>query len=161
ALAEGIEHIAGATGSTSEASVQAFHSLPNQALIDMGDFVGGMLKYVRGHPVPKVTVAGGFGKMTKMAQGAMDLHSGRSQVDFDWLARRVELLDGDPAMVDQVRAANTAKQAYELARSADIDLASDIANNAMEAGYRVLRGSDVELDIVVIDRDGAIIGRAS
>ncbi len=161
ALAEGMEHIAGATGSTSEASVQAFYDLPNQALIDMGDFVGGMLKYIRDHPLPKVTVAGGFGKMTKMAQGAMDLHSGRSQVDFDWLARRVELLDGGAELVEQVRAANTANQAYELARAADIDLASDIANNAMEAGYRVLRGSDVELDIVVVDRDGGVIGRAS
>ena len=42
--------------STSEAAVQRLHGLPEHALIDMGDFAGGMLKYLRRHPVPRVTV---------------------------------------------------------------------------------------------------------
>ena len=66
--------------------MRALSELPLEALIDMGDFAGGMLKYLREHPVPRLTVAGGFGKMIKLAQGALDLHSGRSQVDFSWLA---------------------------------------------------------------------------
>ena len=53
----------------------------------MGDFVGGMLKYLRRHPVPRVTIAGGFGKMTKLAQGLLDLHSKRGAVDNAALAR--------------------------------------------------------------------------
>ena len=64
-------------------------------------------------------------------------------------------------LVKAVAGANTAKQAFELAAEARIDLAHDIANNAMEAGYRVLRGSEVELDVLVVDRDGEVIGRAS
>jgi cobalt-precorrin-5B (C1)-methyltransferase len=87
ARATGISHVAGSTGSTSEEAVRKLHQLPLDALIDMGDFAGGMLKYLRTHPVPRVTIAGGFGKISKLAQGALDLHSGRSQVDFDWLAR--------------------------------------------------------------------------
>ena len=161
ARAEGLEHIAGATGSTSETAVKAFHRLEDAALIDMGDFVGGMLKYVRSHPVKRVTVAGGIGKMTKMAQGAMDLHSGRSQVDFGWLAGRVGMLGGGPDTCDAVANANTAKQAFELAAQCGVDLGPDIANNAMEAGYRVLRGSGVELDVLVVDRRGGIVGRAA
>ena len=61
-------------------------ALPDIALIDMGDFVGGMLKYMRRHPVPNLSILGGFGKMVKLSQGATDLHSARSQVDFDRLA---------------------------------------------------------------------------
>src|SRR5262249_48773046 len=41
ARAGGIAHIAAATGSTSEAAVQRWLGLPEIALIDMGDFVGG------------------------------------------------------------------------------------------------------------------------
>ena len=37
----------------------------------MGDFVGGMLKYVKAHPVERVTIAGGFAKIVKLAQGAI------------------------------------------------------------------------------------------
>ncbi len=40
-------------GSTSEAAVQRLHGLTEPALIDMGDFAGGMLKYLRRHPVPR------------------------------------------------------------------------------------------------------------
>ena len=51
ARAMGLNHVAGATGRTSEAAVQKLHDLPETALIDMGDFVGGMLKYLRS-PLP-------------------------------------------------------------------------------------------------------------
>ena len=58
-----------------------------------GRWVFGMLKYLRRNPVPRVTIAGGFGKLTKLAQGFLDLHSGRSQVDFTWLADRLAELE--------------------------------------------------------------------
>ena len=71
----GLDHIAGATGADLAKAIQALHGLPEIALIDMGDFVGGMLKYVRSHPVAHVTIAGGVAKMTKLAQGMLDVHS--------------------------------------------------------------------------------------
>src|SRR5918912_1263308 len=40
ARAAGLEHIAAATGATSEQAVQRLYGLPDHALIDMGDFVG-------------------------------------------------------------------------------------------------------------------------
>jgi cobalt-precorrin-5B (C1)-methyltransferase len=160
ARAAGFTHIAGSTGSTSEAAVQRLHQLPLEALIDMGDFVGGMLKYVREHPLPRVTVAGGFGKITKMAQGAMDLHSGRSQVDFDWLAGRVLALGGGDEAAAQVRRANTAMEAEAAARAVALPLPDDVARSAREAGIAMLRGADVALDIVVVDRAGQVIGHA-
>ena len=55
---------------------------PSEAYLDMGDFVGGLCKYLRRHPVERLTIAGGFAKMAKLAQGAMDLHSARGTVDL-------------------------------------------------------------------------------
>src|ERR1700687_2467243 len=49
ARAAGFEHIAAATGTTSERAVQRLYDLPEAALIDMGDFAGGTLKYLRRH----------------------------------------------------------------------------------------------------------------
>ena len=160
ARAAGLGHVAGATGSTSEAAVKRLYGLPDEALIDMGDFVGGMLKHLRAHPVARVTVAGGFGKLVKMAQGAMDLHSGRSQVDFEWLAARLRELAGNGALDEKVRCANTAMEVEVLARDRGIDLAGEIARLAVEAGRRILRGGGIALDVVVVSRDGEVIGRA-
>ena len=50
ARAAGLAHIAAATGTTSERAVQQLYDLPDHALIDMGDFVGGTLKYLRAPP---------------------------------------------------------------------------------------------------------------
>ena len=54
--------------------MQRRYGLPEHALIDMGDFVGGTLKYLRSHPVPRLTLAGGFAKLAKLAAGHLDLH---------------------------------------------------------------------------------------
>ncbi|MCL4162257.1 UNVERIFIED_CONTAM: hypothetical protein GTU68_050971, partial [Idotea baltica] len=86
ARADGLTHVAGCTGNMSEKAVQSLYSLPDHAMMDMGDFVGGMVKYMRRNPIARLTIGGGIGKLTKLAQGAVDLHSGRSQVDFDMLA---------------------------------------------------------------------------
>jgi len=66
--------------------VQLLYGLPETALIDMGDCVGGTLKYLRRHPVPRVSLAGGFAKLAKLATGHLDLHSSRSAVDVPVLA---------------------------------------------------------------------------
>ena len=155
ARATGLSHVAGATGSTSEDAVRKLYKLPLEALIDMGDFAGGMLKYLRSHPVPRLTVAGGFGKITKLAQGALDLHSERSKVDFGWLASAM------PERVRaQVRHANTAQEVAELARAIGYDLPSRVARAALGTVREALRGAPVEADVVITDREGNIVGRA-
>ena len=148
ARASGLTHVAGCTGSTSEAAVQRLHGLPDHAMLDMGDFVGGMLKYLRRHPVARVTIGGGIGKMTKLAQGAMDLHSGRSQVDFAALAA----LCGDARVAD----ANTALQAYQIAGKSVAQAVADQALAVVQAGF----GGKMTFDIVVIDRAGTVLARA-
>ena len=73
ARAAGEPHVAGATGNMSEKAAQTALSLPDHAMLDMGDFAGGVLKYMVRNPIPRLTIAGGFGKLTKLAQGALDL----------------------------------------------------------------------------------------
>ncbi|WP_298291195.1 cobalt-precorrin-5B (C(1))-methyltransferase [uncultured Litoreibacter sp.] len=151
AIASDTRHVAGCTGSTSEATVQKLHKLPDHAMLDMGDFAGGLLKYLKKHPVARITIGGGIGKMTKLAQGARDLHSKRSQVDFAVL--------GDWAIgagLPDVRDANTALEAFERAGS---QLAGIIARNALSEVNNMLEGTDIKADIVVIDRAGKVIAQ--
>lgn len=156
ARAQGLAHIAGATGAVSEKAVQAFHHLPDDALIDMGDFVGGLLKYVRHHPIERLTIAGGFAKMTKLAQGMLDLHSRRGAVDLDWLASHAVAAGGDAALAGRIRAANTALEAFTLAKQAGVDLAKAIADAAWPVAAKAVADGAQALEIVVIDRDGTI-----
>ncbi|MGR3323341.1 MAG: cobalt-precorrin-5B (C(1))-methyltransferase [Pseudooceanicola sp.] len=148
ARATGLTHVAGCTGASSERTVQALHGLDQGAMLDMGDFAGGMLKYIAAHPVPRVTLGGGIGKLTKFAQGAGDLHSGRSQVDFADLAARFGRLG--------VAGANTALEALEMIGP---DYPAWVAGAALEQ-MRARLGPGIAADVVVTDRAGNVLARA-
>ena len=157
--ANGLTHAIAATGSTSEDAANARYNLPLEALLDMGDFAGGLLKYLRNHPIDRLTLAGGFAKFTKLAQGAMDLHSGRSQVDMNWLAERARELGLPDDDVTSIRSANTALEALEIT-SGRIDLPTHIAKQAREQAIAILRGSPVEVEVLIFSRDGMLLGKA-
>jgi cobalt-precorrin-5B (C1)-methyltransferase len=157
ALAQSLTHIAGATGAVSEKAVQRLHNLPDDALIDMGDFVGGLLKYLRRHPIETLTIAGGFAKMTKLGQGMLDLHARRGAVDLGFLAERALAAGGDAALAENIRDANTGFEALELATSAGIDLPGEIANAAWRTAAKTLEHGARTLEIVVVDRHGHVV----
>ena len=152
ARAEGLTHVGACTGATSERTVQDLFTLPDYAMLDMGDFSGGLLKYLAKHPVPRLTIGGGIGKMVKMAQGAVDLHSGRSTVDFAALGR----LSVSLGLAD-VSDANTALEALERTGA---ELANAIARQVKTQATRQSRDKIKQIDVVVINRDGTIMGRA-
>jgi cobalt-precorrin-5B (C1)-methyltransferase len=160
ARATGLRHIAGATGSTSEAAVARYHTLQEDALIDMGDFAGGMLKYVRRHPIARVTIAGGFAKLTKLAQGYLDLHSQRSSLDLGALGAMAGELGASAELERRIASANTALEAWLLADAARIPLAGAVARRARTTALAVLDGAEIALDVLVVDRQGTPIAHA-
>lgn len=161
ARALGHDHIAGAVGSTSEAAIAALDRLPETALIDMGDFVGGMLKYLKRHPVDRVTIAGGFAKMVKLSQGLADLHSRAGSVDLDHLARLAAEAGASGEFVAAIPAANSALDVLQRAEAAGIDIAAVVAARAAEAAVKLAAGSGLDLDIAVFDRAGHLLARSA
>ncbi|MEU1283024.1 cobalt-precorrin-5B (C(1))-methyltransferase [Kitasatospora sp. NPDC005856] len=160
ARAAGRTHVAGCTGSTSEKVAVAEHGLPEDALLDMGDFAGAVLKYLKRHPVPRLTIAGGFAKLSKLAAGHLDLHSARSQVDKGYLADLARRGGADEALVGAVAGANTALEAVQLCRAAGVPLGDLVAEAARATALGVLLGSPVAVDVICIDRAGTVVGRA-
>ena len=157
ARAMGFDHVAGSTGNTTEVAVAKLHGLDEVQLIDMGDFVGGMLKYLKTHPVAKVTVAGGIGKMVKLAQGLADLHSKRGAVDHDFLAGVAETAGAPAAVAERVRHANTALEVLEIARETGFDLGRPIAEAGWTTAARLLAGAPIALEVAVFDRQGGLV----
>lgn len=158
ARAAGLNHIAAATGSTSEAAARKLYGLTDQALIDMGDFAGGLLKYLREHPVEKLTIASGFGKISKLAQGHMDLHSSRSDIDLVALAKTAAVLGASKELQAEMLAANTAIGAMKMCLENGVPLGDAVARQAREVALAVLSGG-VDVEVIVYDRQGNLVGR--
>lgn len=161
ARALGLTHVAGATGRTSEDAVMRLHALPENALIDMGDFVGGMLKHLRTHEIARVTIAGGVAKMTKLAQGLLDLHSQRGAVDLAALATLAAHAGAPPALLERIRTANTAAEAFAHAQAEGVALGDVVAQAAQATALAVVEGRDIAIETVLFDREGAMVGRAA
>ncbi|MEV1052195.1 cobalt-precorrin-5B (C(1))-methyltransferase [Streptomyces sp. NPDC049887] len=161
ARAAGRTHLAGCTGSTSEKTVVALYGLPEDALLDMGDFAGAVLKYVRRHPVDRLTVCGGFAKLSKLAAGHMDLHSARSQVDKGFLAELARRGGADETLAAEVAAANTGLAALQSCAARGVPLGDLVAVTARDRALEVLRGAPVTVDVVCVDRAGTVVGRSA
>ena len=157
--ADGLDHMAGCTGSTSEQAVAARYRFGDGNIIDMGDFAGGLLKYVRDHPIPKLTIAGGFAKLSKLAEGHMDLHSKRSQVDVAALASLVAELTDEEPLLSRVRTAETAGQVLLAAEEAGLPLGNAVAAKAKAVCAGELR-SAADVEVIVYNRQGQLVGEA-
>jgi cobalt-precorrin-5B (C1)-methyltransferase len=154
-----LTHVAAATGSTSERAVQAYYRLPDMALIDMGDFVGGTLKYLRRHPIARVTLAGGFAKIAKLAAGHLDLHSSHATVDLPRLTALLAEHGATGDLLDHARAAGSANEMLLLAQGVGLPLADEVAQQARGVALKHL-DCECALEVMVFDRDAGLIGRA-
>lgn len=160
ARAAGLQHVAGATGRTSETAVQALYGLPDLALIDMGDFVGGMLKHLRERPIPRVSIAGGVAKITKLAQGRLDLHSKRGAADLVALAQLAAEAGAAAALAERIAQANTVAECFQHASKAQFPLGEAVAQLARGVAADVLRGADIELEVLIFDRQGELVAQS-
>ena len=162
ANANGIHHIAATTGSTSEAAIKAHYALTDMALLEMGDFAGAVLKHLRKVPIAKVSLCGGFGKISKLANGHMDLNSRASSIDFEQLENIAASLGAEENLLAQIRNANTSMQVYKLCEEAGIAMGDAICEAALAVARRVLKHQEksIQLEVWAVDRQGNFVGSA-
>jgi len=159
ARANGYTHIAACTGNASEDAMRAHYHLPDIALIEMGDFAGAVLKHMRRAPVERLSICGGFGKLSKLAAGHLDLHSRNSSIDLVQLASWAAEHGADAALQEAIRASNTSQQAMALARDAGIALGDIVCGHALNVARDIVPAS-VHVEMFAIDRQGNITGVA-
>ncbi|MCE1117885.1 MULTISPECIES: cobalt-precorrin-5B (C(1))-methyltransferase [Pseudomonas] len=155
----GYTHIAACTGNASEDTMRRVYGLPEIALIEMGDFVGAVLKHLRKVPVPRLSLCGGFGKISKLAAGHMDLHSRHSSIDLPQLAGWAADIGADATLQAAIVDANTSQQALALALAAGIALGDEVCRHAL-AFARSVVPAQVQVEVFAIDRQGGIVGKA-
>ena len=159
AHANGLDHIAASTGSTSEQYIQRQLHLQDMALVEMGDFSGAVLKYLRKVPMKKLSICGGFGKMTKMAAGHRSLHSKDSSIDFGFLADQAQQLGAASDVTRAVKEANTSLEALDYCQSDGIPLADRISRLAQHTALQVVR-HQLAIDVYCVDRTGHCVGNS-
>jgi len=159
AKTNGYLHIAACTGNASEDTMRRYYQMPDIALIEMGDFIGAVLKHLRKVPVNKLSICGGFGKISKLAAGHMDLHSRHSSIDLPQLARWAADAGADDALQQAIRECNTSQQALAISAALGIRLGDVVCQHALNFARSVVP-AQVQVEVFAIDRQGGIVGQA-
>lgn len=160
AVQSGCDHLIATTGGRSEKfAMTLYEDYPEEAFIEMGDFVGFTLKMCKKYGVKRVSLVGMMGKFSKVAQGVMMVHSKSAPIDFGFLAGIAEEAGAAEEIVAQVREANTASQVGDLMKDHGYDtFFGALCRHVCHAGLKEM-GGDAELETVIITMKSEILGR--
>ncbi|MBT3437172.1 MAG: cobalt-precorrin-5B (C(1))-methyltransferase [Oceanospirillaceae bacterium] len=159
AVANNLDHVAAATGNASEAFISQHYGLDDMQLIEMGDFAGAVIKHLKKSPVKRLSICGGFGKISKLADGYMDLHSSRSSINLPKLAHLAHGLGADSDLVSAIEECNTSLEALDLCQQQGINLAHAVCQNALIFAQQSVPNS-VQLEVFAVNRQGQLLGCA-
>lgn len=114
AAAQGCRTVVLTTGGVTEGFAMArLPELPESAFVQMGDQVGAALDRCALRGVEKVLLAGQMGKVTKLAQGLLQTHARRGDLDLGFLAQMAGEAGASEGEVATIAAGTTARFALE------------------------------------------------
>ncbi|MGI9462111.1 MAG: cobalt-precorrin-5B (C(1))-methyltransferase CbiD [Alphaproteobacteria bacterium] len=166
AMANHQYHLIAATGSVSEATAKEKLHLGELAMIDMGDFYHATMKYLRKKNYSGLlTIAGGPGKLLKLAQGYGDLHNERSRANMGWLADKLTadlhfITDDEKTkMTTTIEKANSVAEV--LAKLSDDNIKQTLCQIILHhcQKQQQQKFSHNKISFMMVDRSGNIIAQ--
>jgi cobalt-precorrin-5B (C1)-methyltransferase len=150
------------TGGKSEQYAMAlFPELPEEAFIQMGDFVGAAVRHCAKRKIDRAIVVGMMGKLSKIADGKLQTHAAGSQVNLDLLAELAAEAGGSQPLCDDIRKANTARHALELCQKEGLAQVPDlVCCRIVEHLSNHIKGK-LLIEAHLVDFDGKRLGRCS
>ncbi|MEO2207661.1 cobalt-precorrin-5B (C(1))-methyltransferase [Paenibacillus pabuli] len=161
AQASGCDHIVLTTGGSSEKyAMKMMPELPEEAFIQMGDFVGFAIKHGKRLGMKRISLVGMPGKFAKVAQGVMMVHSKSAPVDFGFLASVARETGAGDELAQAIEEANTATQVADMMTEAGYlpyfeKLCTYACRHCLEHA-----GGGVTVEVVLVTMKGMELGRA-
>ncbi|WHY58960.1 cobalt-precorrin-5B (C(1))-methyltransferase [Peribacillus simplex] len=161
AKASGCEHLVLTTGGRSEKyAMGLLQDLPEEAFIEMGDFVGFSLKQCKRQGIKKVSLVGMMGKFSKVAQGVMMVHSKSAPVDFGFLSEIAKGVGADDDLVLEIKNANTASQVGDMMSAINnFDFFNKLCESCCNSAIKQVKGG-IEMETAIYSLKGQLLGRA-
>lgn len=116
AQACGVRHVVLCTGTTSESFARTLYTLPEEAFVQMADYVKFSVEFASHMQFERITTVCFMGKAVKIAQGMGQTHASQGGVDMEFLAKLVQGLTSDTELAESLQKANTARHALEILR---------------------------------------------
>jgi cobalt-precorrin-5B (C1)-methyltransferase len=156
----GLDEVVFTTGGKSEAyAMKLYPNLPEEAFVQMGDFVGTAIRHAARRQMRQATLVAMIGKLSKIANGKMQTHAAGSEVNLDLLADFAAELGASPEVVARIRSANTARHVLEICSQENLlGISELICRRAVEHTTRHA-GAPLTVKAWLVDFDGTVLGQ--
>lgn len=148
-------------GRTEEFAMALFKGLPQEAFIQMGDFVHFAQASALRLGFERITIVAMIGKMAKMAKGIEQTHAAGSSVDMGFLASLALELGASPALTDEILKANTARHVMEIVEHSGFKGFYQALCERTSATFKQRLGGKALFEAVLVDFEGNALGHAT
>ena len=147
-------------GRTEKFAMRQLPELDESCFVQMGDFVKAAFSSAVKREFPKVYVGAMVGKLTKMCQGLSVTHAWKAEIDRDILAESAQEVGAPADLVEEIRAAETARFAAERLAGLGLTVAFHraLASKAIRS-LKTCYPGNYHLSILVCDFEGQFICR--
>jgi cobalt-precorrin-5B (C1)-methyltransferase len=164
ALAGGLFEVVFSTGRSTEKVVEAGSKLPPAAFILTGDHMGYALKDARrfaesGQRLKAVTVAGQFGKFSKLAAGHFETHCADASIDPEFLAKLSKKHGVGVVFLRKIRSANTAREIFFILKDGGFVKVLREVCSLVRANSREITGNKLKVRSILVGYENDIICR--
>lgn len=157
ALANGYDEIVLTPGRIGERNALA-RGIPEDAVVQMGNFAGFMLEECAKRSVKKVLLFGHVSKVAKIAAGFFNTHSKFGDAKSE-IAACVSLFCTDEKIAKTLLEANTTEEAIEILREKNLTHVFDlIAQKASERAAEHVNGK-MRIGVILASLKGEVIGK--
>lgn len=159
AQARGLDRVVLTTGGKSETfAMKLMGGLPEEAFVQMGDFVGTAVKHCARRKLRVAAIVGMIGKLSKMADGMMQTHAAGSEVNMSLLAGLASDIGAPTEVCERILAANTARHVLEICQGARVTgLTAMICRRVVENTEKHAGGA-LTVHAFLIDFNGTPLG---
>jgi cobalt-precorrin-5B (C1)-methyltransferase len=149
-------------GRTEKGAMALLPGLPEVCFVEVGDFTGAALRRALAVRLERVIFVGMAGKLAKLAAGVLMTHYTRSKVDLSLLGDVTLAAGGQPALAQEVAAANTGRHAYEIWQRAGLlrDAGDELCRRVRAVLLRAAQGR-LDADVAMVDFGGSTVVAAS
>ncbi|MGD0677347.1 MAG: cobalt-precorrin-5B (C(1))-methyltransferase [Polyangiaceae bacterium] len=156
----GVDALILTTGGKSEAyAMRLYPDLPEEAFVQVGDFVGVGIRRCAARKARRAVVVGMIGKLSKMADGKTMTHAAGSEVNMALLASIASALGAGGEVVGEIRAANTARHVLELAEREGLTGFGNALCARVVDTLSAHAAAPLDVRAVLVDFEGNVLGR--
>lgn len=159
AIAAGADTAVLTTGGRSEDFAKTLFDLPEHCFVQMGDFSGYSVRQAASKKMRKVVLAGFIGKLTKMAMGVKQTHVRGSHVDMEFMAGLAEKCGAGPAVLAEIRNANTARHVGGIVAKNNVSGFYDLVCKKVHKQMHEHARGELEIEVIMFEFDGRVLAR--